>query len=191
MAHRLLTAAKRLERLLLKGKKLPPFDPESVGKHLAKIEGPYSSVLLQQWYLFCEKPPRGFEKYFRGTTKKSQSSSTPKQTIKDAPQQARQASSKAPSSKDPFSMSIFGSGNKVFLKGEDFTTSFSLGVFLVGEEHPTSFSLGVFPKSEELPTSFSCGFPQSEELTTSFSLWSFPEIEELPTYFSLGGFPQS
>ena len=84
-----------------------------VGKHLAQIEGPYGSALLQQWRHFCEKPPRGFEKYFRGASKQGQSGNAPQQTKKDPPpQQTRQASSKTPASKDPFNMSMFGPGSK-------------------------------------------------------------------------------
>lgn len=98
--------------MLLRGKKSRAFNPELVGKQLAKIEGPYASALLQQWYYFCEKPPKGFEKYFRGAANKGSSGSTPQQAKKDAPPQARQASSKSPPTKDPFNMSIFGSGNK-------------------------------------------------------------------------------
>lgn len=113
MAHRLLTAAKRLERRLLKGMRSGSFDPDVVGRHLAKIELPYGPALLRQWYLFCEKPPRGFEKYFRGASKQGSSSNSQQQAKKDAPSQpARQASSKTPASKDPFNMSMFGPGNK-------------------------------------------------------------------------------
>lgn len=110
MAHRLLTAARRLDRLLQKVKKTGSVDPNAVGSQLAHLDLPNGTILLQQWRLFCQKPPRGFEKYFRGASKQG-----PKQQPQqkaDTPPPQQQSSNKPLTPKDPFNLSLFGSGSK-------------------------------------------------------------------------------
>ncbi|XP_047481878.1 AFG3-like protein 2 [Penaeus chinensis] len=110
MAHRLLTAARRLDRLLQKVKKTGSVDPNVVGSQLAHLELPNGTILLQQWRMFCQKPPRGFEKYFRGASKQG-----PKQQPQqkaDTPPPQQQSSNKPSTPKDPFNLSLFGSGSK-------------------------------------------------------------------------------
>lgn len=110
MAHRLLTAARRLDRLLQKVKKTGSVDPNVVGSQLAYLDLPNGTILLQQWRQFCQKPPRGFEKYFRGASKQG-----PKQQPQqkaDTPPPQQQSPNKPSTPKDPFNLSLFGSGSK-------------------------------------------------------------------------------
>ncbi|XP_063601865.1 AFG3-like protein 2 [Penaeus indicus] len=110
MAHRLLTAARRLDRLLQKVKRTGSVDPNAVGSQLAHLDLPNGTILLQQWRMFCQKPPRGFEKYFRGASKQG-----PKQQPQqkaDTPPPQQQSSNKPSTPKDPFNLTLFGSGSK-------------------------------------------------------------------------------
>lgn len=120
MAHRLVTVARRLERLLQRGVRKAALDPVWVGQQLARMESPHSPSLLQQWYQLCQKPPRGFEKYFRGAAgKQGQGAGQGKTARKDggqgdAPPPPTQSKGPPPPTapKDPFSMNLFGSGPK-------------------------------------------------------------------------------
>ncbi|KAG7161362.1 AFG3-like protein 2-like [Homarus americanus] len=92
MAHRLLTAARRLDRLLQKGVRTGSLDP------------------VVQWQHFCQKPPRGFEKYFRGSASKQGQTGNAKPTPKTDP--PPEPTNKPSKPKDPFNINLFGSGNK-------------------------------------------------------------------------------
>ncbi|XP_042235457.1 AFG3-like protein 2 [Homarus americanus] len=110
MAHRLLTAARRLDRLLQKGVRTGSLDPVVIGQHLSHINLPWSTTLLQQWQHFCQKPPRGFEKYFRGSASKQGQTGNAKPTPKTDP--PPEPTNKPSKPKDPFNINLFGSGNK-------------------------------------------------------------------------------
>lgn len=114
MAHRLLTAARRLERLLQQGKRTGSLDPLLVGQHLSQINLPYSTTLLEQWQQFCQKPPRGFEKYFKeGTSKPVPVNNAKTQPKSSSPAEPSQRATTKPSTpKDPFNINLFGSGSK-------------------------------------------------------------------------------
>ncbi|XP_063851531.1 AFG3-like protein 2 [Scylla paramamosain] len=119
MAHRLVTAARRVDRMLHRGLKRASLSPLWVGQQVAKMESPHSFSLLQQWYQLCQKPPRGFEKYFRGAAGKQ--GAPGKGGRKDGGQGDAGPPPPPPSKvphppptgpKDPFSMNLFGSGPK-------------------------------------------------------------------------------
>lgn len=57
MAYRLLNSSRKLERFLWKNLRL---------NNAEKIANSSTiNTVLQEWRLFCEKPPKGFEKYFK------------------------------------------------------------------------------------------------------------------------------
>ncbi|KAG0720695.1 hypothetical protein GWK47_047979 [Chionoecetes opilio] len=118
MAHRLVTVARRLERLLQRGgMRRAAVDPLWVGQQLSKMESPHTPSLLQQWYNFCQRPPRGFEKYFRGAAgKQAKQGQAKKEGGQGEAAPPPPAQSKGPppptAPKDPFSMNLFGSGTK-------------------------------------------------------------------------------
>jgi AFG3 family protein len=69
--------------------------------------------ILQQWRLhFCEKPPKGFEKYFKpGNASKNASKEAHKEAPKEAPKDAAPNElPKGPPKSGPFSSGPFGSG---------------------------------------------------------------------------------
>ncbi|KAI4470098.1 atp-dependent protease [Holotrichia oblita] len=61
MAHRLLSTSKKLERLFQKNFKL--YNVETI-----KNTSTFNNI-LNEFRLFCEKPPKGFEKYFKPNSK--------------------------------------------------------------------------------------------------------------------------
>ncbi|GAB0099842.1 AFG3-like protein 2 [Sergentomyia squamirostris] len=67
MAYRLLTSAKRLEKNLLSSLRKGHFS--SFHHDLANLRGGVNGwtwdAFLKEWRTFCEKPPKGFEKYFK------------------------------------------------------------------------------------------------------------------------------
>lgn len=69
MAHRLLTTARKLEKILYSGIKREKIDTSMLKKNLTFLQHvPGASSLesvLQQWRMFCERPPKGFEKFFK------------------------------------------------------------------------------------------------------------------------------
>uniref|UniRef100_A0A1B6D736 AAA+ ATPase domain-containing protein n=1 Tax=Clastoptera arizonana TaxID=38151 RepID=A0A1B6D736_9HEMI len=130
MAHRLLMITKRLENLVWKGLKQGSIDTFMLKRNLSILSktpgAPELSTVLHQWQLFCQKPPKGFEKYFKpgGASKKPELNN--KETKKnDAP---KPTSPKAPppqsSRPDQWSFGVFGgsrsgsSGGKGFGDGE-------------------------------------------------------------------------
>ncbi|KAJ8951369.1 hypothetical protein NQ318_009305 [Aromia moschata] len=58
MAYRLLTTGKRLENLVWKT--LKQSNVNSTQRNFS-----FKQAVLNEWRLFCEKPPKGFEKYFK------------------------------------------------------------------------------------------------------------------------------
>lgn len=115
MAYRLVAAARRLERVLQKSIRTGQVDITQVGRQISHLDLPYGQALFQQWRNFCEKPPKGFEKYFRGAASKQGTTSkknpeTPSETSKRNPEKPKIGPSSKP--KDPFNLSLFGSGSK-------------------------------------------------------------------------------
>lgn len=110
-----MAAARRLERVLQKSIRTGQVDVTKVGQQISHLDLPYGQALFQQWRNFCEKPPKGFEKYFRGAASKQGTSSKknpePSEASKGSPGKSKiGASSSKP--KDPFNLSLFGSGSK-------------------------------------------------------------------------------
>lgn len=111
-------AARRVDRLLQRGVKRAALCPVWVGQQVAKMESPHSPSLLQQWYQLCQKPPRGFEKYFRGASGKQAGSGKGGrkeggQEVPPPPPPPSKSPHQPPTGpKDPFSMNLFGSGPK-------------------------------------------------------------------------------
>lgn len=121
MAHRLVAAARRLERLLQRGVRRGALDAGWVGQQLSRMESPHSPSLMQHWYQLCQKPPRGFEKYFRGGASQGKGTGQKKEAGasgagSNAPPPPSSTQSKGPpptpGPKDPFSMNLFGSSGK-------------------------------------------------------------------------------
>jgi len=105
-----MAAAKRLERVLQKSIRTGQVDIVQVGRHLSHVDLPYGRSLFQQWHNFCEKPPKGFEKYFKGAASKQKSETSSSEASKGKPEKTSIGSSSKP--KDPFNLSLFGSGSK-------------------------------------------------------------------------------
>ncbi|PSN49682.1 hypothetical protein C0J52_05318 [Blattella germanica] len=97
MAHRLLSTARKLERILWNGVKRGNIDKYLLKRNLTLLQrapgAPSLETVLQQWKLFCERPPKGFEKYFKpGGTKQAAKSEKPTaKEVKDAPPKESQA----------------------------------------------------------------------------------------------------
>lgn len=53
--------------------------------------GPYFETVLHQWRLFCERPPKGFEKFFKPGSSKpaTKSGKSPVKEVKDAPKESK------------------------------------------------------------------------------------------------------
>ncbi|CAL4096513.1 unnamed protein product, partial [Meganyctiphanes norvegica] len=87
-----------------------------VGRQLSHVDLPYGRTLFQQWHNFCEKPPKGFEKYFRGAASKQ--GDAQKKKSETPPSEASKANPEKPSigggnkPKDPFNLSLFGPSSK-------------------------------------------------------------------------------
>ncbi|XP_046391003.1 AFG3-like protein 2 isoform X2 [Ischnura elegans] len=75
MAHRLLSTARTLERLLWNGVKRGNIDSNALGRKLSLLRNspgaPCLELFIQNWRLLCEKPPKGFEKFFKPGGKKT------------------------------------------------------------------------------------------------------------------------
>ncbi|XP_076040316.1 AFG3 like matrix AAA peptidase subunit 2 [Oratosquilla oratoria] len=108
MAHRFLFLSKRIERLLQRSFKTGLIDPAKVTQQISNLQLTASSPLLRQWQLFCEKPPKGFEKYFRESAggKQPQASKQPQAPKTDPPNKS------AGPPKDPFNLGLFGTSSK-------------------------------------------------------------------------------
>lgn len=96
MAHRLLSTARKLERLLWNGVKRGNIDRNILGRKLALLQNapgaPCLELVFQNWRLFCEKPPKGFEKYFRPGGKKASNKPETAKDAKEAPKEEAGAS---------------------------------------------------------------------------------------------------
>ncbi|KAK9499956.1 hypothetical protein O3M35_002889 [Rhynocoris fuscipes] len=98
MAHRLLMTSRKLERLILAGLRQGVFNTNSLNRSLWNIRrspnaSNLTSTLLEEWRLFCENPPKGFEKYFKN--KKTNDSA---QLAKDGDKKAEPIPSKSSTS---------------------------------------------------------------------------------------------
>ncbi|XP_076263572.1 AFG3 like matrix AAA peptidase subunit 2 [Rhynchophorus ferrugineus] len=58
MAYRLLSSGKKLEKLVWKTLR-------QCNANIPKKNSTFKKLVLREWQLFCEKPPKGFEKYFK------------------------------------------------------------------------------------------------------------------------------
>lgn len=99
MAYRLLNSGRKLEKLFSKTLK-------QYNVNIPKSDSSLVSV-LREWKLFCEKPPKGFEKYFKPDGKSS-SSKTGKPEVKDGKEakpkegKSEPKEKEAPSKQPPF-----------------------------------------------------------------------------------------
>uniref|UniRef100_A0A224XBN9 Putative atp-dependent zinc metalloprotease yme1 n=1 Tax=Panstrongylus lignarius TaxID=156445 RepID=A0A224XBN9_9HEMI len=101
MAHRLLLTSRKLERLVLSGLRQGFFDAHSLNRSLSQLARtpgvPCIKTLWQEWRVFCENPPKGFEKYFKN--KKTGETKLEKDTKKsEDPTPSKSASASASSS---------------------------------------------------------------------------------------------
>ncbi|XP_071443573.1 mitochondrial inner membrane m-AAA protease component AFG3L2 [Hetaerina americana] len=91
MAHRLLSTARTLERLLWNGVKRGNIDNNILSRKLALLKhsagAPCLELVIQNWRLFCEKPPKGFEKFFKPGGKKTGQNSEASKNGKKAPKE--------------------------------------------------------------------------------------------------------
>lgn len=68
---------------------------------------PALDSVINQWYEFCKKPPKGFEKYFQPESGKKDAKPTEK-TEEAAPSKSAPPASKPSSSQDKWNMGFFG-----------------------------------------------------------------------------------
>ncbi|KAJ8970439.1 hypothetical protein NQ314_001234 [Rhamnusium bicolor] len=115
MAYRLLNSGRRLENLMWKTLK-----QYSVNTPQNKFS--FKKAVLNEWRLFCEKPPKGFEKYFKpgGTKqlkqeaketkdgKESKGKDAKQEQPKESPKFPPPPSSKSPGGSKPYEQWSFG-----------------------------------------------------------------------------------
>ncbi|XP_049776890.1 AFG3-like protein 2 [Schistocerca serialis cubense] len=92
MAHRLLTTARKLEKLLWNGIRRGDINNSMLKRNLSILQksanSPSLATIIREWQLICERPPKGFEKFFKpGTGKQSSKNGKPKE---DVPKEAQQ-----------------------------------------------------------------------------------------------------
>ncbi|XP_066591231.1 mitochondrial inner membrane m-AAA protease component AFG3L2 [Prorops nasuta] len=134
MAHQLLSTANKFDKLIFKSFQKGHFNVSKVRRHLSIFKNGYglSAVeqLQQQWKLLCQKPPKGFEKFFErgGTKAKSKEAPGPakeakppkskpaSEPLKDPPKQSKSSSSSG--SNTNFSFNMFGT-SKPFSEDDD------------------------------------------------------------------------
>ncbi|XP_047109933.1 AFG3-like protein 2 [Schistocerca piceifrons] len=92
MAHRLLTTARKLEKLLWNGIRRGDINNSMLRRNLSILQksanSPSLATIIREWQLICERPPKGFEKFFKpGTGKQSSKNGKPKE---DVPKEAQQ-----------------------------------------------------------------------------------------------------
>uniref|UniRef100_A0A1L8D8U0 Putative atp-dependent metalloprotease ftsh n=1 Tax=Nyssomyia neivai TaxID=330878 RepID=A0A1L8D8U0_9DIPT len=102
MAYRLLTGAKKLERSLrgLRNKQFISLHHEIA--NLRNDVSPWTwDALMREWRVFCEKPPKGFEKYFKpqGGRSRKEAAATQSDKPKEAPSPQEQQPVEPPPSK--------------------------------------------------------------------------------------------
>lgn len=126
MACRYLQMGMRLERSLLRTLHHSRITRSEIHSKLLALEGmpialPPLPFLLEQWQRLCEKPPKGFEKYFpgskksppEGTPQRAGENATNKELPKDAPSQGGSQPKPGASSKPPqWNFSFGGQGNR-------------------------------------------------------------------------------
>lgn len=117
----MLLTARKLERLILTGLCQGTIDSFSLGKSLSELARsrgiPSLDKIWQEWRVFCEKPPHGFEKYFKEKQKQAVNAEgkTVKEPAKEAPaaQEAQPKSYQKPTtpskpSSQQWSFGMFG-----------------------------------------------------------------------------------
>ncbi|KAL3214235.1 hypothetical protein MRX96_007041 [Rhipicephalus microplus] len=77
MASRYLQMGRRLERSILRSWHGPRLSRNEICTRIFTLNGapptlPPLYFFLEQWQLLCERPPKGFEKYFPGPKKTQQ-----------------------------------------------------------------------------------------------------------------------
>lgn len=92
MAHRLLTTARKLEKLLWNGIRRGDINNSMLKRNLSILQksanNPSLATIIREWQLFCEIPPKGFEKFFKpGTGKQAPKNGKPKEEV---PKEAQQ-----------------------------------------------------------------------------------------------------
>lgn len=158
MAHRLLSTARKLERLLWNGVKRGNIDRNLLKRNLTLLQQAPGALnletVLQQWRSFCERPPKGFEKFFKpgGGTQATKSEKPSVKKSKDVPKESQipppskgaagpQPSKPSGSSKpyDKWSFGMFGSqsrsggsGGKAFGDGGERERDMWIIIGLVG-----------------------------------------------------------
>ncbi|GBP34002.1 AFG3-like protein 2 [Eumeta japonica] len=75
---------------------------------LQPLSVPALESVLKEWYDFCQKPPKGFEKYFQPGTSQKHEKKQDKEAS-SSPSKTSPASSKPPSSQDKWKMNMFTS----------------------------------------------------------------------------------
>lgn len=95
MAHRLLSTARKLERLLWNGVKRGNIDRNLLKRNLTLLQQAPGALnletVLQQWRLFCERPPKGFDKFFKpgGGTQGTKPAKPSVKETKDVPKESQ------------------------------------------------------------------------------------------------------
>ncbi|XP_067003473.2 mitochondrial inner membrane m-AAA protease component AFG3L2 [Anabrus simplex] len=92
MAHRLLTTARKIERLLCNSRNREKIDTTLLRRSLSLLRNvsgaPSLESVLQQWQIFCERPPKGFEKFFKpGGAKQAPKPEQASKDVKGAPKE--------------------------------------------------------------------------------------------------------
>ncbi|XP_067145015.1 mitochondrial inner membrane m-AAA protease component AFG3L2 [Centruroides vittatus] len=121
MAYRFVINTKKLERTLFKVLLQSNFKYSQVQQNIKHLHNNHENIsisaLLTQWRNYCEKPPKGFEKYFPKNKKPSpteeKSAKPSKQSEKDQPKEAPSRSGSSPGPGKPFDYEFnfsFGGG---------------------------------------------------------------------------------
>lgn len=122
MALRFINAARKFEKLLWKTVVRSNVSSTQIQRGLAFLESypepTKLSILLKQWQMLCEKPPKGFEKYFPNSKKNGSGTGTAaeagkkpeaKDTPKDAPSRTAGPKRETPPKKPQDNQWTFGS----------------------------------------------------------------------------------
>lgn len=114
MAHRILATAKVLERSLRGSLTNGPAGYMKFNHNLALIRRSINNStlenILDSWKLFCEKPPKGFEKYFRQGGSKAASSD--KKSDVDSINKKPSESPESKSNQNEWNFGMFGNQSK-------------------------------------------------------------------------------
>jgi len=88
MAHRIFLSTKKLERLLSTRFRRTSVNLDKINQRLNEFArgsgAPSVEAIFSQWKLFCENPPKGFEKYFKPEVKnaKEKDGAKPEEVVK-------------------------------------------------------------------------------------------------------------